>query len=189
MTPWRVSKPGDEGTGEPEAHSWPFPWGWEAVSKASSTGRPTHHPQGSHEHWPSCADILALGLCEGQEILHSHEIIFLPYCFSFPNRKEKLVSTLVVCSGVAILVRSVRGVVSMGGHVALQGGGAEPPPHLSEPAPGQALHFPAGLGSAHRREWVGPPRKTCIKDKVRKPASRRQNPFITWTEPSHSPWP
>lgn len=25
MTPWRVSKPGDEGTGEPEADSWPFP--------------------------------------------------------------------------------------------------------------------------------------------------------------------
>lgn len=60
--------------------------------KASSTGRSTHHPQGSHEHRPP-VQTLALGLCEGQEILHSHEIIFLPYCFSFPKRKEKLVST------------------------------------------------------------------------------------------------
>lgn len=25
MTPWRVSKPGDEATGEPEADSWLFP--------------------------------------------------------------------------------------------------------------------------------------------------------------------
>lgn len=48
----------------------------------------------------------------------------------------------------------------------VQGGGAKPSPHLSEPAPGQALHFPIGNG----REWVENgwvhPGKLALKTKL-----------------------
>lgn len=48
--------------------------------------------QGCHEHRPP-VQTLVLGLCEGQGMLHSHKIMLLPHGFSFPKRKEKLVST------------------------------------------------------------------------------------------------
>lgn len=70
---------------------------------------------------------LVLGLCEGQGTLHSRKIILLPHSFSFPKRKEKLVST----QGCVLRCGYPREISVWGGlrgdAMLVQGGGAEPP--------------------------------------------------------------
>lgn len=81
--------------------------------------------QGCHEHRPP-VQTLVLGLCEGQGMLHSHKIMLLPHGFSFPKRKEKLVSTqgCVLRCGYPREIRAWGGL--HGDAMLVQGEGAEP---------------------------------------------------------------
>lgn len=71
MNPWRVSKPGEEGT---EARVRELAISLRLGRPVSKVSSMVHPLSPGHR---SPAQTLVFGLCEGQETLHSHKIILL----------------------------------------------------------------------------------------------------------------
>lgn len=146
VKPSRISETGDEGM---EAR------GREGCEDSHPLPRQLHGspmvPGTPDEHRP-LLQTSALGLCEGQEILHSHKITFLIISrFQYGKENAFGLCPQLCHSHVSMLLRQgARGWSPRRAHVGQEWRGRAIG-HLSEPAPGQSLHLPTEHGRARRQ--------------------------------------